>query len=260
MALWLPEPEREGVRDALCVPDSVGVRDCVVDGVGEDERVEVPVGVAVGLRVTDTEADDVWLRVGVFEGVGACEGVAVVLGVVTWLRVDVELGLCVTLGVRVADMVPDPLFVADPEPVGAVDGVPEPVELRVGVTDGVCVRLGERDPVALGVDEAVPLPVGLLLGDGEAVPDCVGDPDGDANEYTIVRTELSPCPVCKRQGGRGAAGGSRNRGSVAACRHPHDESDAAARVDRDAVWKGYRRIEEPECAGTARREVVALQR
>ena len=160
-------------RTGVPVPEGV----CEVLGVSDRDIVELGVGVALAVYVSDAVC--VWLALCDCVGELVCEALRVTLGVCVWLGVSVGdkdpdwLALGVCEGVAVSDE------------LGVCEHVPESVELGVVLGDDVdvvdtdCVSLGVR--VGVRVDDAVVLGVSVDVGlrDIDWLGDGVRDGEGD---------------------------------------------------------------------------------
>jgi hypothetical protein len=184
----------EGVRDAVGVPETLGVAVDVAEGVavGVDEGEREVDGVALGDEPLDSEALDDIVRVPlllheeVVVGVGVPEGVGVNEPEGVWLVV----AAAVTLALNEVEGVNEGEAPAVSDAVGEALSV----ELALTVVDGVGVgvpeQVGVLDPVGepVCVGEAVALPLWLTL----AVLDCDAPRVSDAVEEALsVELEVS---------------------------------------------------------------------
>ena len=190
-------PGAERLRDGVPEEDQVDVG--AADGVGVREAVwvvRVPLAVAVGLELRETERDGENVVVGTLEGVrvrdGLCvwgpvpevDGLAVGERVCVCVEEAVQVGLAHALAELVGLVVPE--MVREAEPQGLREPVPEADCVRVKEDAvarlGVHVCVGARDcdalGLGLGLQEAVRVARALSLRVRVAVREGVGVEDG----------------------------------------------------------------------------------
>lgn len=181
LEVTLSEGEREGDRVGLCVEevegDRVGEREA--PGEAEVEGESVPLGVMLGLGLTEAEEEGDTLRVTewVGEGVLPLDRQDEALAVVHPLGEPLRLGDRDALGLRVSVPVTVPLPLREEcgEGLGVRLGLPLPLPhlLPPGVAleQPLMLRVRVRDPLPhpVPLPLAVPLPVGLGQGQGETL-------------------------------------------------------------------------------------------
>jgi hypothetical protein len=235
---WDPLTERELVGEGVALNDTLGLRDSVGVGLGDDEddRLTLPVGDPVRVRdtvgvtldvavrevedvregVVDAEAPLVWEAVGDREvdevQEGDTEEVAVSDGEPVSDTVAEALGVTLMVGLVVGVKEKDLLGVGDLVMLGVTDGVMEMVgdtlPLSEGALDSLAVLVVEmvgvedreeyRDGVMEGVTEMVGVPLGVLDG----LREMVGVREGDRATEGVKDTESGQGHVNGVRGGR----------------------------------------------------------